>query len=416
VTELDQSRAEIGHGRPWFLPDGKRFLFLARSSKPENNAIFLGSLESKKAKLLMQSSVAPIFAPPRFLLFMRDNTLLAQEVDLSSFDLVGNPTPIAEEIANNINTRVGFSASRNGLLVYRHSVFQDTSLMSFNRPDSQMVKMSLEARYRVPKLSPDGQRLAGERIAANGGAGDIWILDLARNTESRFTSNNGSFNPIWSPDGKQIVFRSTVVGSIGDLYLKDAGGGKPEELLLKTSGNKAPTDWSGDGRYIVYDEINAKTGRDIFVLPTSGDRKPVPFLQSDFNETNGHLSADGKWMAYQSNETGRAEIYVQSFPPSGNKWKISTDGGSNPRWRGDAKELFYEQQGIGLFVVEIKTHNAPNQFEAGLPKQLTRASVISYDVTSNGQRIVMDGRESGSDNASKLTVVINWMKDLAGKK
>ena len=203
---------------------------------------------------------------------------------------------------------------------------------------------------------------------------------------------------------------------MGNLYVKSAGGAKPEELILKTDSNKAPSDWSAAGRYIVYTEQNAKTRGDIWLLPLSGDRKPIPFVQTEFNENSGHLSPDGKWMAYQSNDTGRGEIYVQSAPPSSNKWKISNEGGAVPRWRRDGKELFYFQINAGLVSVDIKGRNAPNQFEVGLPQFLVRALVTAYDVSSDGQRFLVEGRAAAADNSSKLTVVINWSADLRTKK
>jgi serine/threonine protein kinase len=420
VTQLDKSRDEAAHLRPYFLPDGKRFLFLALSKKPENNAIFLGSLDSKAKKLLVPSLVAAAFSPPRHLLFVRDNTLFAQEVDLKSFDPIGEPMTIAQGVTSDTNNgRVGFAVSRNGVLVYRH-LGGDTKLMWFNRSGSSSFQVQSDIQYFTPALSPDGRRLAGVRRmpSKKREETDIWIQDILRKTDSRFTWHEKNLLlPVWSPDGQQIVFASNRDGGKFNLYLKSAGGARPEELLLKTDLNKFATDWSADGRYIVYYEINPKTQRDIWLLPLFGDRKPIPLLQGEYSEWFGRLSPDGRWIAYMSDETGSVEVYVQTVPTSGNKWKISNGGGFYPRWRREGKELFYTRGQNELMAVDIKAAVAPNKFDVGPSQSVFRTGIIQgYDVTSDGQRFLFDGSEESLRTNYSLTVVANWPDALLSKK
>ena len=416
VTELDKSREEIAHVRPFFLPDDKRFLFLALSKRSENNAIVLASLDSKAKKLLVPSLVAAAFSPPHHLLFMRDDTLLAQEVDPESFDRISEPMPIAQDVGNLPSlARAGFSVSKNGVLAYRH-MMGVRKLLWFSRSGSSSPQVQSEIPYADPALSPDGQKLAGDRRAPNTREqSDIWTQDILSKTESRFTSHEKDDTiPVWSPDSRQIVFGSNRDGGRVNLYVKSAGGAGTEELLLKTDFDKVPTDWSIDGRYIVYQELDPKTRWNLWLLPQFGDRKPIPYMQAEFNETSGRLSPDSRWMAYVSNETGASEVYIQTVPTSTNKWKITNSGGRTPRWRHDGKELFYVRA-LELMGLDVRERNWPNKFDFGPPQRLFLASINSYDVSSDGQRFLVDGSEVG-EHRSSLTVVTNWVEALLSKR
>jgi Tol biopolymer transport system component len=233
---------------------------------------------------------------------------------------------------------------------------------------------------------------------------DLWIQDVASKTESRFTSHElEETNPVWSPDGKQIVFRSNRDKGVGNLYLKDADGAAPEKPLLPSGPNRIPTDWSADGQYIVYTEIDPKTRADIWRLPMFGDGKPIPLVQDEFAEQGGRLSPDGRWLVYSSNSDGTTEIYVQPVP-SGPRTKVSNTGGFNPRWRG--KEIFYVRGNLELMAVETDV-GKDGQFKHGEPMSVVHAHVNSYDVSADGKRFLIDGSPSLIGNRSSLVVVVN---------
>jgi eukaryotic-like serine/threonine-protein kinase len=411
-------------------------LFLARSLKAENTAIFVGSLGSKERKQLLISDSMPLFAPPRSLLFIRQGTLMTQEMDLGRLALTGDPTPVAEQVARNAGVNYGaFSVSENGVLVYRTGtelggVRGANELVIVDRMDQQAKSLGPRAEYQEPLFSPDQQFLAFSRADQNT---DIWIMDLARGTTSRFTFDPGiDDHPLWSPDGGRVVFSSTRDGEIANLYEKPSGGAGQEQLLLKTDRSKIPTDWSRDGRYIVYEEQAPKTGADLWILPTSGDKKPTEFLRTPFNEKQARFSPDGRWIAYDSNESGREEVYVQSFPQTGGKWQVSTEGGFQPVWRADGKELFYLSPVADnqFMAVDIQTAPADRVFKAGVPKKLFVHNVRtgapgpaqgnqrnSFDVTKDGQHFVLNSTAAANtpgpdNNRFTITVVLNWAAGL----
>jgi Tol biopolymer transport system component len=261
---------------------------------------------------------------------------------------------------------------------------------------------------------------------------DIWLLDLARSSASRFTFDPSLDNsPLWSPDGSRIVFSSNREGNF-NLYLKASNGLGSEELVLKSGQHKHPSDWSADGRFIVYDNFNPRTGSDLFVLPgreaSPRDRKPFPFLQTQFQENHGVFSPDGNWMAYQSDESGRWEVYVQEFPgpgraeaeaptAAGGKWQISTAGGGYPTWRRDGKELFFIAPDRMLIAVAVKLRAANGRptFEAGVPETLFDTGVPSAGsyvgafpyATADGQRFLIN-TAAGEQPPRSLTVAVNW--------
>jgi serine/threonine protein kinase len=417
VTELDKTLEETVHVGPRFLPGGNRFIYLARSSKPENDFIvYLGSLDSKERKKLVDSTGWPGFSPPGYLLFQRATTLLAQALQPGSFDLTGVPQIVMEGLTPGSPNfaRPGFSASRNGVLVARLGGANTNQLWWFTRSSSEHPKVIAAQEYLNPRLSPDGQRVAGEQRESGGG--DIWLFDLARNTSTRFTFTDArDSSPIWSPDGQRIAFASNRDGANG-IYVKNAGGALPEELLLKSEFPLAPADWSSDGKYIVYTEQNPKTKNDIRILPVSGERKPIPAVQTPFEESGGQFSPDGRWVAYESTESGTYEVYVQSFPASGNKWKISNNGGYRPQWRRDGKELFYSNIS-NVMSVDIKAPKPFNQFEAGIPQLAVRARTSgAFSVTADGQHFLVNGREADSAESSALTVIVNWAAALGARK
>jgi Tol biopolymer transport system component/tRNA A-37 threonylcarbamoyl transferase component Bud32 len=418
VTTLDESRKETAHLWPYFLPDGRHFLYFARSGQRENYGIYVGSLDSKETRFLVNTDASAAYAPPGFLLFLRERTLMAQPFDASKLQLTGEPFPIAEQVGYNAGIgRALFSVSETGVLVFLSNIFTNTQLAWFDRGGKPLAQVGTLAQQNYPRLSPDEKRLAVSRGDPQAGSGDIWLIDLARNnTPSRFTFDPANdTSPIWSPDGSRIVFASNRDGT-PNLYQRLSSSAGNDEALFKSSEPKLPNDWSPDGRFILYNSLSPNTGTDLWVLPLSGDQKPTPFVQTEFTEYQGRFSPDGRWVAYASNLSGTYEVYVQSFPSSGGKWQISTGGGAQPQWRRDGKELFYLAPDRKLMAVEV--NGAGATFVAGVPKPLFEAHVSAifpgipcYAVTSDGQRFLVNTLV-GESAPAPLTVVMNWTADL----
>ncbi len=432
ITEFDPSRKDTSHRWPFFLPDGRRFLYLSRTAGVEGKAVFVGSLDSKERRLLFDCESRAIFASADnvngsgqpSLLFIRDKTLMAQSFDERNLKLSGDAYPVAEEIelyGESGPTGYGaFSVSADGILAYRAGVSAIVQLTWVDRANKQLTPIGVPGFLSEPCLSPDEKRVVLGKADSQPNSLDIWLFDLSRGTTTRFTFNpSEEVCPLWSPDGTRIVFSSNR-SSQQDLYQKNSSGTGGEEPLLHTGNDVYADDWSLDGRYIVYESNDPNTKFDLWILPMTGDRKPYPFLHSEFNETHAQFSPDGRWVAYVSDESGRPEVYVQSFAASGGKWQVSTNGGDQPEWRRDGRELFYLSSAKTLMSVPVTSGDA---FEAGIPVELFELFVAAksstgerndYVVAGNGQKFLVCSfvdRES----SRPITVVSNWMRALKNK-
>jgi Tol biopolymer transport system component len=413
AVKAEAERKETQVAWPEFLPDGRHFLYMATGQKPEENAYRIGSLDSKETRTLAQAQTLVTYAPPGYLLFVRDRTLVAQPFDPKALKTTGEPVPLAEHIGTNNVGLARFSVSREGTLAYRTGE-SGSRLLWRDRAGRELDSIGDPGEYGNPALSRAGDRLAFDLNDSRGGKTDIWIRDLGRGVSSRFTFGTGnSISPVWSPDGARIVFASDRDGNF-DLFEKPASGQGEEKLLLKNDEFKFPCDWSRDGRYIAFSSQGKKTGFDVWVLPTFGDRKPIPFLLGAFTEIDPYFSPDGRFLAYMSTESGRAEIYVQSFPGQGGKWQVSSAGGSDPSWRADGKELFYRAPDQKLMAAEIRTGDS---FQAGIPKPLFPGRVApgnarnKYLATPDGQRFLFVA-PLGREAMIPTTVVLNWNAEL----
>ncbi len=407
----ETKEAEVGW--PEFLPDGRHFLYMAIGAKPEDSTYRVGSLDSPDSKPFAPAQTLVTYSPPGYLLFVRDKTLVAQPFDSKAVKTKGEPIPLAEHIGTDNVGLATFSVSREGTLAYRTGE-TGFRMLWVDRSGKELDPVGEHGEYSNPALSHAGDRLAFGLADPRSGKNDIWIRDLARGVSSRFTfggANNGV--PIWSPDGSTIVFRSDRNGII-DLFEKSASGQGEEKTLLKTEEIKFATDWSRDGRYIAFSSQNAKTGWDSWALPTFGDKKPFPIVAGQFAELNPVFSPDTRFVAYQSDESGRSEIYVQSFPVASGKWQVSTSGGSDPSWRADGKELYYRSADQKLMAAEIP---AGETFKAGIPQPLFSARVRTgtsrnkYVPSSNGERFLLVA-PLGREALIPTTVVLNWSAEL----
>jgi serine/threonine protein kinase len=432
LTKADAQ--ESGHGYPQFLPDGKRFLYFVESRGSNTQGIYAGSLDRPQDRVqILRTSAKALYAPPvaghsGYLLWLRDQTLLAQRFEAGNLRLEGDPAPLAEDVATNGQQRSAFWTSDAGLLVYRTGAGGNpgkSKLVWIGRDGKRLGDAGPEDSYSFLRLSLDGKRVAlGRRDPA--GSDDIWLLEFGRSVFTRFTFDpKRGVVPVWSPDGRQIAFRSNRSG-VSQLYRKDSAGAGQEEQLTNGPNNKFPSDWSRDGRYLLYWEDTPKTADDIMALPLEGERKPIVVLQTPFHEIAGVFSPDGKWIAYQSDESGPDQIYVRAFSPAaaaaGGKWQVSNQGGNRPKWRGDGKELFYLAQS-GRFaqstmMMAAGIRTTATSVETDKPRELFPISVgltISpYDVTPDGQRFLVEELSTTATRpgAVPLTVVTNWQAGL----
>ena len=417
-----------GHRFPVFLPDGHHFLYVVNQATAEKNGIFLASLDSPNGRRVLADISSPAFAPPQpgdkhgHILFVRESTLMALPFDLKALQPAGEVFPLAEQVSvGPVPGHAQVSVSANGVLAYHTGRGPGQGQFAwYDRAGKELGKVGTPGRHRGFALSPDEKTLALPRGDAQGGGMDIWLHDPARGADTRFTFRTPvNTNPVWSPDGNRIVFRSGRSDAPG-LYLRDASGSVQEELLLRGTVATFANDWSRDGRFLVYAERRPKTNMDLMLLPMGGDRKPAPFLATEFNEMQGQFSPDGSWIAYVSDESARSEVYVRPFPSGAGMWKISITPGQQPRWRRDGKELFYLTMEGRLMAVAIKkaaSSGARPVFEAATPAPLfeTRvnvwppgANVQQYQVSADGKRFLVE--TTGAEAAeAPLTVAVNWL-------
>jgi len=417
LTELGAARQETAHFAPWFLPDGRHFLYAAVTEDPQNRAVYVGDLGSKARKQVRAECSTTIYAAPGYLLFSQDRTLMAQPFDAGKFETTGEAVPVAEQ-TDVMNAGVGvaigyFSASQNGVLAYTSGRLPTVvQLTWFDRSGTKLGTAGQPEDLAEFSLSPDGTRIAFARRDLEASRYDLWVRDLARGAESRLTSAGMGSGVAWSADGTHLFYEARGIGKI---YQKAANNAGAEELVEAAS--KTPEDASRDGRYLF--TVPMANNNDIWVLPLFGDRKPFPYVKTEFQETQPRLSPDGRWLAYRSNESKRDEIYVVSFPQPDGKWQISTAGGQHPVWSHEGRELYYSSPDNKIMAVAIKPQ-APGsqQLHYGAPTALFEARIAAnrsgaFAVSRDGRfllPVLMDQQAS-----TPMTVVLNWPQMLKAK-
>jgi eukaryotic-like serine/threonine-protein kinase len=417
MTKLDASRFETSHRWPVFLPDGEHFIYLAAnfSGQLENNAIFLGSLDSQERRLLVNTSANAAYAEPGYLLYLRDKTLVAQPFDRRRYVLSGEPHTLSDDVLYFPQVdRAVFSVSSGEVLVTQTGKGASISQLAwFDRSGKPAGTFGVPDVHSNVRLSPDGRRVATDQTVPNGRSNDIWIHEPAQALATTRLTFDPSFHwaPIWTPDGKQILFSSNR--SVGfHLYLKNADGSGSEEDVADLGnvvGN--PWDWSRDGKYVLVRKAN-----ELWYLSWPG-REAKPLSQAKWTVRNAQFSPDGRWMAYASNETGSWEIYVSPFLSGNGKWQVSSGGGQEPKWRQDGKELFYVSSEGKMMSVAVKTGAS---FEPGSPVALFQThrrqpvsalDVFSYDVSADGQKFLVITKVDEA-NAAPLSVLLNWASEM----
>ncbi|MCA1589450.1 MAG: hypothetical protein LC734_03475, partial [Acidobacteria bacterium] len=410
-TILVKSTTDTIHYWVSFLPNSNNFLFYKHSESGDGTGIYVGSIDSPDIKLVVQARSRVEYAAPGYLIYVRNSALLAQEFDADELAVKGEPFVVVGRLPYFDKTGwAEFTVSRTGVLVHISNIWI-SQVVWIDRNGREVGRISTPGEHYGQSLSPDGQKVAMATNDKETGSGDLWIHDVGRNTQVRFTIGpTDDSEPVWSPDGRRLAFFSCCESGKSSLRIKELGEAPGTGQSPFESGFNSPYDWSSDGRFILYSENAPTTQRDIWVLPLFGDQRPFPFLQTQFDERGARFSPDGRWVAFISNESGRDEIYVTNFEKPGERWRISASGGRSPRWRRDGKELFYLAPDKKLMSVPVKSDLATIQ--AGDPVALFKADSIvegDYDVTGDGQRFLINYSEA---QARPFTVVLNWTKDL----
>ncbi|HBB87995.1 MAG TPA: hypothetical protein DC047_10305 [Blastocatellia bacterium] len=391
------------HRYPDFLPDGRHFLF-----RRDPKGVWAGSLDSPETRQVLVEVTPFVYAQPGWLVFVRNDALVAQAFDAARIAFSGEPIPIITGQKNAGTLR--FSVSENGVLIWQGQWERDYQLVWFDRDGKETGTVDAPMKVSIGEdlsISPDGKRLAVKRNQ------NLWVVELEKGTALRITSTFSQM-PVWSPDGSRIAYSEGTTG----LTVRAANGSGDAEGLL--AGANFPSAWSPDGRFIIFVRRGVKTRMDIYALPLFGDRKEYLILNSPFNEQTPAFSPDGRWLAYTSDETGNYEIYVQSFSADGklaaDKQRVSTNGGTYPLWRRDGSELFFVAPDGQMMSSAVKT--AGTEFQFAAPKSLFKTRMLAwitnfheYDISPDGQRFLI-GTLIGEPKAPPPTVILNWTAAL----
>jgi len=415
ISTPDSARGEQSHRWAVFLPDGRHYLYMAANfaGRKNVNAIFAGSLGSNEKHFVVEASGNAAYAAPGYLLFPREKTLLAQRFDLKRFALIGDPTAVLTDIQYQPQVRRAvFAVSDNDVLVGQTGAgIAFSQPLWFDRKGHQEGAVGKAGVYGSVFIAANGRSVAVDSTDMTSLNTDVWTYELQRESAQRLTFDPGfDVVPIWSPDASRLVFSSNR-GEHVDLYMKNSDGAETEKVIVHDEFNKIPSDWFRNGEYILYTR-----GPDLWFL-TLPALKSTLFIKAPSIVRNGQFSPDGKWVAYASNETGKWEIYVTSFPDARGKWQVSTGGGEEPRWRGDGKELFYISSDSKMMAVPV-TIGA--NFDAGAPVALFQAvprqpvstnDQFVYDVARDGQRFLILTQVKRPESRP-MSVILNWSARL----
>lgn len=411
ITTPDAEKGVTSHRWPEILPGGKAVLFTIWTGSLNEASIGVASLETGEVKPLLEEGTYPRYTHTGHVVYGgTDSSLLAAPFDPTRLELTGPRISFLENIDVKGGGAANFTISRNGSLVYLRGSSYNLVIVMTDRQGNEQSLIKEEQGFRAPRFSPDGKRVA-VRIY-DGGTYDIWVYELEHGPLTRLTFEGINFYPIWTPDGKRVAFISDRAGTY-DLYWKKADGSSAAEPLLTAEFGQLGTSFSPDGKLLVYRETHPNTGRDIWILPLEGERKPQPFLNTSFNEGSAMLSPDGRLLAYTSDESGKDEVYVRTFPdPGGGRWQVSTGGGTEPLWSRDRRELFFRSMNkIMSVTIEtepmFKVGNREVLFEDVYEKTPWHTN---YDIHPDNKRFVMV--KSPEKISTEMIVVLNWLEEL----
>jgi eukaryotic-like serine/threonine-protein kinase len=396
VTRL--ADGDFAHLAPAFLPDGRHFLYEAFGAR---RGIYAASLEGGAATRIIEEGIRAQYVADGYVLFTRREALFAQPFDLRARQLRGAPVTVVEDVL----WPGGFSASNNGVVAYRPATMRLSRLVWAGRDGRRLSVVSDAGQYVAISLSPSGRHVAIQR-REDGNNSDLWLLDQATGIVSRLTTDPAyDGDPVWSPDERRLAFTSNRLGRF-TLFQKDLISGKEEPLLAEPPAPGASVDdWSSDGRYVIF---RRGLGQAIYSLPMEGEPKPQLIAEMPGDSDQSQLSPNGKWLAFQANESGRWEVYVAAFPGFTEKRQVSTNGGMEPIWRPDGRELFYLDLDGQLMAVPVSTQPA---FDLGAPATLfqtgMRPNLLNqYAAARDGQKFLL--LEPEPSVGESLTFLLDW--------
>jgi len=420
LTQLDRGNGEGSHRWPQLLPDGRHFVFTVRGGAAENRGVYIGAVDDATRHFLFQTNGDAQFVAPDRLLFLDGDTLLTQQIDLRTFVLSGSPSSVAANVGRSSRGNGAFSVARDGTIAYAGPTLRPSRLTWLDRTGTVLGTVGPSGELDVVdfRLSPDETRLAASVVDPKASMPDIWLTDLVRGGVARFTFgpqlNSG---PQWSPDGGRLAYRSNGRG-LTEIYQKSSGiGGEEASLLDEDAARKSGvgasniivTDWTRDGTYLA---ISGNSPSDVWLYAVTEKSLPRKLIDSPGDQMHGNFSPDGRFIAYTSNESGRRyDVYVETIPRSDRKWPISTDGGYEPRWREDGKEIYYLSGDGTLMAVQVSSGASP----FGVPRRLfqtnTHAGVsilrTHYDPNRDGSRFLVSVRTADA-RPVPITVLLNW--------
>jgi Tol biopolymer transport system component len=422
VETTQLTPGQTGHRFPQFLPDGRHFLFESIEGGGISGVVYVGNLDAGAAERLIDSGASATYAPSGHIVFARGApaaaTLMAQRFDPNRRVLADRPFPIAASVTAGLDPgSASLSVSSTGVMAYRADVGSARRQFAWFDRAGKLIATVGEPDHASPvnpSLSADGRYVAIRRSISDNA--DIWLLDSKTGLLGRLTARPGLHNfPVWSPDDRYVAFTANLNrGSVNNFYRQAADGGGDEELLFETPQNKGLADWSADGRFMLFRSVDPKTGNDIWAVSLT-DRNPFVVAQTNFDERDGQFSPDGRWIAYQSNETGDFEIWVRPFPGPGDRVRISTNGGTQVRWRRDGKELFYIAMDGRLMSVPLSFDAQGPSLEPGIPVGLFSTRIggalqgfnrHQYAVAPDGQRFLMNTLLD--EGTLTITLIQNW--------
>jgi eukaryotic-like serine/threonine-protein kinase len=412
-TRLLSSRGETSHRWPQFLPDGRRFIYFARSSDERRSGIYVSALDERDETLAIPTNFGAVFAAPDQLLYVAEGALVSSAFDPRTARISGEPRLVVDHIATSGNFYGAFSASTNGVLAYA-TMNATQELAWVDRAGKRLGLASPRSEYVDFRLSPDGRYVAVAEIDPRTNLADLHVLDTIRGTKTRLTSSPATdASPVWSPDARRIVFRSNRDG-IHDLFIGSPSRSDDERSLLKTPSSKYPTSWATGGDFIVFHTNDPRSRFDVWGTSVSHPDQARPLVQTAFDEMQGQISPNERWLAYTSNESGQLQVYVQAMSDGGAKLQVSVSGGFDPRWRADGKELFYIGPDNRLMAVTVTSGETSLDFATprplfDMPGVLVLSPFLSsYDVDATGRRFLV--RVPLEDpRTSPLTMLVHWM-------